>query len=271
MKKLSPEDLAAYRKNGYHIERGVFTREEMKELAQGFDDFAAAGKSVPGTWELPPDAETSSDPLARYPRVMHPHRILDISRKAYLDQRIKSLLESILDDEPIAIQSMFYWKPPGARGQAFHQDNLYARVKPASCIAGWVAVDPATPENGGLYIVPGTQNMEIKCPEIGDTTNSFIPEHVPIPEGLTPIPATMEPGDVLFFEGNILHGSNPNTSKTTWRRSHVCHYMPRSASHLSSWFMPVLDFDGNEVNTFEANGDMGPCGGKEGTQEMALV
>ena len=271
MKKVSTEDLAAYRKNGYHIERGVFTRDEMKELARKFDEFAAARKPVPGSWDLAPDAETSTDPLARFPRVMHPHRFLDFSRKAYLDPRVKGLLASLLNDEPIAIQSMFYWKPPGARGQAFHQDNYYARVKPYSCIAGWVAVDPATPENGGLYVVPGTQDMEIKCPEIGDTTKSFIPEHIPIPEGLTPIPAVLEPGDILFFEGNIVHGSNPNISQTTWRRSHVCHYIPRSASHLSRYFMPVLDFDGNEMTGYEPNGDVGPCGGKEGTQELVLA
>ena len=270
MKQLSQAELDAYRKNGYHIERRVFRHDEMQELARELDGIAAAGKPIPWHWTPDLDPTKKDDPLARYPRVMAPHKISAASRRYYIDPRLKPLLESLLDDEPVAIQSMFYWKPPGARGQAFHQDNYYARIKPTPCIAGWVAVDPSTPGNGGLYVVPGTQNMDIQCPEPADSSKSFYPDFVRIPAGLTPVPAELEPGDVLFFEGNILHGSNPNYSKTMWRRSHVCHYMPRHSTHASQFFLPALTFDGDFVSC-QPNGDVGPCGGPEGSQATAIT
>jgi len=37
-----------------------------------------------------------------------------------------------------------------SRGQAFHQDNFYLRVKPGTCVAAWVAVDDADEENGSI-------------------------------------------------------------------------------------------------------------------------
>lgn len=38
----------------------------------------------------------------------------------------------------------------------------------------------------------------------------------------TPVP--QEAGDVLFFDGHLLHCSYPNRTRDRWRRSFVCHY-----------------------------------------------
>ena len=67
---------------------------------------------------------------------------------------------------------MYYFKPPGARGQALHQDNFYLKVEPGNCIATWTAIDPADEENGGMLIVPKTQNFDIVCPEEADSNES---------------------------------------------------------------------------------------------------
>ena len=104
---------------------------------------------------------------------------------------------------------MFYFKPPGARGQAFHQDNYYLRIKPDTCIAAWLAVDRASPENGGLQLCAGTHNYEVQCPEEADEGASFTRDFVQPPEGHEPSKLVLEPGDVLFFNGNpITRDSN---------------------------------------------------------------
>ena len=51
-----------------------------------------------------------------------------------LDSRIEGILTELMGDSPLAVQSMFYFKPPGARGQDFHQDNFYLKVKPGTCM-----------------------------------------------------------------------------------------------------------------------------------------
>jgi ectoine hydroxylase-related dioxygenase (phytanoyl-CoA dioxygenase family) len=176
-----------------------------------------------------------------------------------LDPRIGAIARALLEDEPIACQSMVYFKPPGSRGQALHQDNFYLMVRPGTCLAAWTAIDPALPENGGLSIVPGTHQLALQCPEPADGTRSFVNNYVPPPAGRQAIPARLQPGDVLFFNGSVIHGSEPNTHPTLWRRSFICHYMPAAAEEIVEWYFPLHDFNGRVIARRSAAMG-GPCG-----------
>jgi|YelNatPaOPRAMG01_1025707.scaffolds.fasta_scaffold23439_3 hypothetical protein len=247
-----------WKTNGYHIARGLFRAEDVAAIKQHFDAFAAAGRPVQGYWQ--PDLADTSDPLKRYPRVMHPHRWDGgFSMRYLLHPGVHDVLAALYGEEPIATQSMYYFKPPGARGQALHQDNFYLQVKPGTCIAAWTAIDPATPENGGLYVVPGTQDMEIVCPEQADPNESFVTHLVRAPKGKKAVPVELQPGDTLFFNGSLIHGSPPNRSKTLWRRSFICHYMPQSAQHIAKFYAPLFNFAGEVVVRAPA-AEGGPCG-----------
>ena len=96
-----------------------------------------------------------TDPLALYPRVMQPHYWDETSMQWMIDERLNDWLTHILGREPFAVQTMFYFKPPSARGQALHQDQFYLRVDPGTCVAAWMAVDRCDEENGCLRIVAG--------------------------------------------------------------------------------------------------------------------
>jgi len=152
-----------------------------------------------------------------------------------------------------------YFKPAGGRGQALHQDNFFLKVEPGTCIAAWVALDRADEENGGLEVVPGTHDMDLFCPEEADAGESFTRDYVPIPEGLEAVPVVMEPGDVLFFNGQLVHGSQPNRTEDRFRRSFICHYIGRSSDRISKWYRPILTMSGEEVKLDESTGG-GPCG-----------
>jgi len=52
-----------------------------------------------------------------------------------LDDRLEDVLTDLFGEEPLAAQSMLYFKPPGAKGQALHQVNFYLKVEPGICIA----------------------------------------------------------------------------------------------------------------------------------------
>jgi len=157
---------------------------------------------------------------------------------------------------------MLYFKPAGGRGQALHQDNFYLKVEPGTCLAAWIALDPADRENGGLEVVPGTHKMDIFCPEESDRSVSFTREYVPVPPGLKSVPVNLDPGDVLFFNGSLVHGSQPNRTANRFRRSFICHYIGRSSERMSKWYRPILTMSGEEVGIEENTGG-GPCGTEE--------
>ena len=157
---------------------------------------------------------------------------------------------------------MYYFKPPGARGQALHQDDYYLATQNGACLAAWIAIDPSTPENGGLRVIPGTHTMDVACPEQSDPTESFYGDLVRPPAGVEPVWATLGPGDILFFNGRVIHGSLPNSSKTMWRQSLINHYIPRKASAISQHYFPLLTAQG-ETAEMEAVAGGGPCGAEK--------
>jgi ectoine hydroxylase-related dioxygenase (phytanoyl-CoA dioxygenase family) len=257
---LDPAALRRYREgfeeDGFTVVRGLFGADETERLCDEFTALRAAGP-VPGHFQ-PRASGPGADPLHIWPRVMHPHEINDLARDVLLDARLRTVLEELLGEEVLAAQSMFYFKPPGARGQALHQDNFYLRVEPGTCVAAWLACEVIDRENGGLEVVPGTHRMDLFCPEEADAGVSFAREYVPPPPGLAAVPVDMEPGDVLFFNGSLVHGSQPNRAVDRFRRSFIGHYVGRSAERIGK-FSRTLTMSGARVVLPESEG-AGPCG-----------
>jgi len=255
---LSPQQRESFEREGYVIVRELFFVEELLPLADHFDRQAREGVRIESSWNPDPSAE---DPQQRFPRVYNPHRFHDFSRQILLDERLHLVVKQLYGEEPLAAQSMFYFKPPGARGQALHQDNRALQARPTTCMAAWIAIDPATPENGGLFVVPGSQNMELICPHLADRKVSGTAHALHVPEGMELVPALLDPGDVLFFNGSLIHGSMPNEHPALWRRAYILHYVATSTRTSAADRSPLLDFKGNEVN-IELTESGGPCSGE---------
>src|SRR6478735_7363254 len=235
---LSPAEVAEI--------RGVFMDQVERDNSLGRDD------------NIGPD-----DVLARYPRFVHPHRRTDLevgrlARRWMLDPRITGPLAELVGPA-YAAQSMFYFKPPTARGQALHQDNIFLQAHPETCIAAWIAIDDCDGENGGLKVVPGSHRYEIVCPGEADPEQSFTSTEIALPEGLRAVQTELMAGDVLFFHGSMVHGSGPNRSVDRFRRSLIFHYVPVDSVEIARFYNPLLALDGSEVTIAESV-DGGACG-----------
>jgi len=265
---LTPDQLEQFERDGYLIVRGLYSSEETTHIRDSFMQENCNGP-VEGLSQIP-QSFSKDDPLSFYPRMMHPHKHTDkevgrVARNFLLDPRLLPILKNLFGEEPIGTQTMFYFKPPGARGQDLHQDNFYLRVRPGTCMAAWLAVDRSDPENGGMSVVPGSHVEPIVCPEKSDSSMSFTTDFVPVPEGREVVHTVLEPGDVLFFGGSLIHGSTPNTSQERFRRSLIAHYVSESALEMSSWYGDLMRFDATPFN-IGVTQDGGPCGEVHGPQ-----
>jgi phytanoyl-CoA hydroxylase len=242
--------------HGYLVTRGLFDAEETRLLRDHFMRLREAGNYPGDVVGVDP---SSDDPLKRYPRMIHMHRWDRVALDWLLEPRLARCLSSLLDGlEPFAVQTMLYFKPPGARGQAVHQDQYYLRVEPGTCIAAWMALDSCNEENGCLVVVPGSHEWPLLCTVGADTNESFTDLTVPLPSDAELVPVRMDPGDVLFFNGSLVHGSAPNRSDR-FRRALIGHYIGGDARRVSYAYHPVLRMDGSEVE-LEAGSGGGPCG-----------
>ena len=255
---LDSDLIRCYEEHGYTVVPGLFSRTETDRLRAHFDAMRRS-RLAAGTLRVGDNITDTDDPLAAYPRIMQPHRQDSVSREWLLDARLGSWLNALTGRDPYAVQTMFYFKPPGARGQALHQDQYYLRVQPGTCIAAWMAVDRCDRETGCLQVVPGTRDVPVLCTEQADHDASFSSVTVPLPPHLAPEDVIMEPGDVLLFNGQVIHGSLPNRSRTRFRRALIGHYIAGEAQQVAHYYFPVLDMDGREVGLEKGAGG-GPCG-----------
>lgn len=95
----------------------------------------------------------------------------------------------------------------------WHQDAARIDVEPCFVIA-YLAITSSTPENGGLRAVPGSHRsvlpFEVVVNEDGQAERKVARTlYVRESEALD---LTLEPGQVTFFSGRLVHGSRANRS-----------------------------------------------------------
>lgn len=259
-----------FEEHGYVVVEGLFTDEEVEQYREHYMTLRRHG-SYPG--DSAGMDVASADPLKRYPRMIHMHRWDDTSLSWMLDARLNACLSALIGREPYAVQTMLYFKPPGARGQALHQDNFYLRAQPGTCMAAWMALDRCDEANGCMQIVPGSHRWPLLCTEKADTSISFTDVTVPIPPGQEVSAVPMNAGDVLFFNGSLVHGSFPNTTPDRFRRALIGHYIDGAAEQVATYYHPALRMDGTPLELGESSGG-GACGvwvEHDGTRSVAMV
>jgi len=241
--RMSVRDYVTFQEQGFLIVRGLVPAADVEELKQHSEDLIYGRISVPGLAPAPAGA-TPEELERRYLRVHMLHRVLEIHERFLLHPRVLDVLEALIGPDVMAMQSMFFLKFPGGEGQGYHQDSYYIPTVPDTLCGAWLAVDRADEENGCMWFTPGSQHEPI-YPTVGreranhgDTlgdlpvvanvshtdeqsnTLSRVGAKYPGAE----VPAIMEPGDVAFFGGHILHRSHRNRSLDRFRRSFVGHY-----------------------------------------------
>jgi ectoine hydroxylase len=149
--------------------------------------------------------------------------------------RSKSIVESaekILGDEAYHYHSKMIMKDARVGGAwTWHQDYGYwyqNGVLSPNLTSAYIAVDPATRENGCLQVIRGSHTLgRIEHTLTGDQAGAD-PERVErILERYELVHMEMSPGDILFFHANMLHRSDQNRSDNP-RWSMICCYNAKS-------------------------------------------
>jgi ectoine hydroxylase-related dioxygenase (phytanoyl-CoA dioxygenase family) len=149
--------------------------------------------------------------------------------------RSKSIVESaekILGDEAYHYHSKMIMKDARVGGAwTWHQDYGYwyqNGVLSPNLTSAYIAVDPATSENGCLQVIRGSHKLgRIEHTLTGDQAGAD-PERVArILERYELVHVEMSPGDILFFHANMLHRSDQNRSQNP-RWSMICCYNAKS-------------------------------------------
>lgn len=247
-----------YDRDGWCLVDGLFPESELQEIEEFFERYKCEG----GRAFDAGSAYEEIDASKRQVRAMHPHRYSARALEWLTNPGVAEVLEVLLGRPALGAQTMYYYKPPGAKGQGMHQDNFYLLASPATCIAAWTAIDDADLENGCLYLVSGSHREGILCPDQArERWLGYGDSHIAkFPRGSRPQPVPVRRGQTLFFGGNLIHGSGPNRSANRYRRTFIGHYVDAATETLAQFYHPLVDMQRRTVSHVAEHAGGGPCG-----------
>lgn len=227
---LSAEQIASYADDGFVFFPGFFKAEELAPHVGALDDLRTRD-------DIRNREEVIIEPSSNEVRsIFDIHRGGDCLAELCRDPRIVRIARQLLGSDVYIHHSRINYKP-GIHGREFywhsdfetwHAEDGMPRMRAVSCT---ISLTPNHEFNGPLMVVPGSHRYFVPC--LGETPaghyreslrNQFI--GVPDPESLAALvdergieTLTGPVGSVVFFECNVMHGSNSNI--TPYPRSNV--------------------------------------------------
>ena len=254
---VKAEQYTLFRQQGFLVVRNLVSPEEIAELKQHTEDLMqgllpeqqlesakAFGLSAPPP-HLPPHEKAQ-----HYLRIHMLHRVLGLHERYLLHPRVLDVLECLIGPDVLALQTMLFLKPPGKPGQGWHQDTFYIPTHPDTLCGAWIAIDDCDELNGAMWMAAGSGAEPIYpsadghfhgnknlseilhvngVSDVDDSKNDLAKIADRYPQLLVPAKA----GDVVFFNGHVLHRSKQNYSTDRFRRSFVSHYC--NARSFTQW------------------------------------
>ena len=185
------------------------------------------------------------------------HRQDDVSLGFLIDKRLAQIMSDLLGEEPYAVQTMLYFKPPERVAKPFTKISISSASNlERAWQLGWRSM-PATKKR-----LPASRAGHARSSGALHHSRRHGAElyrhHRPTATRRRGRACDHEPGDVLFFNGSVIHGSFPNTSKDRFRRGLIGHYIVAEAEKVAVYH-PVLRMDGSVLQIDVSEGG-GPCG-----------
>jgi len=208
--------LDDFRRLGYVVVGPVLSSRELRGLRAAYNRVLAE-EGAPTRRRRLTGNEYKGDVVVQ---VLDMHRRDEAFRRLLYKKALLDLAETFLGGPGVCLyrdQALF--KPAWHGGTIrWHQDNHYWNLDPPTAVSCWIALDEATPENGCLWVIPGSHVAGIVAYQMNDgeveaTTDEA--RAVPIP---------MPAGHALFHHCQTLHTTRPNRSARN-RRAWVIHYM----------------------------------------------
>ena len=227
---LAPERVRDYEQEGFLLLDSVFDAAEVGEL---LDEIRRMSDSPEVRARPEAITEKDSDVVRsifrvqafsqRMARLARDPRVLDVARQllgseVYLHQTRANMKPGFQGKE-------FYWH---SDFETWHVEDGMPRMRALSCS---VLLTDNNACNGPLMVVPGSHRHFVSCP--GRTPDEHYKASLKKQEYGVPDPFSLQqlveegglraltapPGSVIFFDCNLMHGSNSNISP--WPRANV--------------------------------------------------
>ena len=213
-RKISSNQIKEFRQKGFVVLKRFFTKAVMEKISAHLDKLRdeepMEGQEAKYYEESP---ITGEHILVRIENILGDHNteLTDL----LLPPDAMECLTDLLGEPPVLFKEKINYKLPGCRADKLHQDQA----------AGWnaygdfyismgIAVDKNRKENAALsFMNSGNYERKLMSKE-WEPLSKDDPPYTPKDEYVL---LEADPGDVIFFDAFVPHGSPPNTSNKSRR------------------------------------------------------
>ena len=196
---LTPEQVAAFNRDGYLKPLRVFDAAEMAVIREYFDNLLAQTLAAGGNSYSISTAHLSHGRV--FDLLTHP--------------RIVAHINDLLGEDVIGWGSHFFCKMPGdGKRVSWHQDASYWPLTPSKAVTAWLAIDDASVENACMRYIPGTHlhgHLTYTLSE-EDDANVLNQTVTGADQFGEPVEVELQAGEMSLHSDLLLHGSEANQS-----------------------------------------------------------
>ena len=230
-----------YEENGYLVLESVFAAGECERFVEHLEDLHTGRKQLDGFFQQNKYGSRT------FNQHLYDPYVLDL----FIDPRLHKPLADCFEDEPEGVQTMHFYE---GSEHPFHQDQYYL----PDCMSAWIAMVKVDENNGPLVVQPGSHRRRLITQDDvpmtllpGETYelqqhNRYFPavEQLFRDNGVDAVQVMVNPGDVILFDGKLIHGGAKILKPSTRRHALACHYIPY---HSENWERdwPRIAFDGS--------------------------
>jgi phytanoyl-CoA hydroxylase len=221
--QFSADELADFEQHGFVIARKLADAETCRQMLECTQATLAAPfgpveyeadlhyPGAPGS-----RAATGGNTIRRLKEVHGRHPVFTrfVSQPS-LVRRLQQLLGPHVV-MPLAHHNCVMTKQPRYSSETgWHQDIRYWSYERPELISIWLALGRETPENGCLYLIPGTHTLPVSRDRLDDALflRTDLAENAALIS--QKVPAVLDPGDVLFFHCRTFHAAGRNQTSET--------------------------------------------------------
>lgn len=216
---LSEIDVAAFKRNGFHIARSLVSGalcEQMRavsrdHLAQNLAPIEyEVDVNYPGS---PAHADSAGGNTPR--RLLHAYARHSVFRDWATSASIRHYLMQLFGSDEVLLSQCHHncimTKHPGfSSATRWHQDNRYWSFDQENLVSVWLALGNETRANGCLRVIPGSHHVDLEPGRFDAALflRTDIPENKSMLSGARAL--ELSAGDVLFFHSKLFHAAGRN-------------------------------------------------------------
>lgn len=255
---LTEKQIEDYQRDGFVAHRGLLSAEEVATLKEAMLEVIASmgrKKVVGGNADMK-EGDSYYDKV--FTQRLNLWRASDTVKHFMLNPGIGEMLRKLEGVDFRVWHDQGLIKEPFGNPTVWHLDNPYWSFHSRNAISIWIALEPATLENGCMYFMPGTQKLaNFDNVNIGQDLGSLFKVY-PEMAKIDPIAIPMKPGDCSFHNGLVAHGAGANMTRGR-RIAMTCAYMPVGSTFNGRQnVLPKDYFESLKVGDVLENDDWNP-------------